>query len=1004
MAANPSFEAGAIVLDQTTATSTATVFGLDTATVYYWRVRVENACGQSNFSPVFAFQTGQPECDFAFSSTDVPVDISDTSASVVVSGLDVPDDRFVADVRVSLQIDHSWVGDIVARLIAPDGSAAVLFDQPGYPALSSGCNGENLELQFDDAATLTAADLESTCDDMPAISGVFQPIESLSRFKNANAKGGWKLEVTDNFPEDGGMITDWGLTFCFLKAVPPVEVLVNNPLTLASGSTKNLGLGNLVLSIFSGNATDGVFTLLSLPEHGDLLLNGAPLGIGGTFTQADILADAVAYTNNNDGATADAFLFDALDAGTGGWMHAQTFDIIVVQNDLIATADITQPLLCRDAATAQITATITGGTPPLTYSLNGGTAQFSNVFDNLPAGIYSVVVTDDFGFTAETNPVVVDNPAAIVPTATTANDDISVLATGGTPPYEYSLDGAIFQPEPLFENLPNGDYTVTVRDANGCTGTAMATVYVGPLLVQQISTSAVSCHGAADGALEVTVGGGVAPYQYSLDGVDFQDSALFAGLPAGQYTVTVLDDSGNTTTETATVSQPPVIELDVVVNLNTITAGGMGGTGVLEYSLDGQNFQADNTFGGLANGDYTVTVRDANGCLAKVTAMVAVPPLVIIGLTIAGEIRCAGETVSVLVSAGGGVPPYIFSLDGGAYQTDSLFEHVGGGAHAISVRDAAGTVLSTQPFVFTEPDPISASAAVLGQGVTITATGGTPPYQYGIGGGVPQDNGVFPDLDNGAYAVTVTDANGCTGVVAFEVNYIPLSVGVTGTNPDCAGGFDGSLLLEIFGGTAPYDCSLNNGPCVLSDLPAGIYTIVITDGLGATVETTMVLTDPPALQITATATDNIITATASGGTGALEYSLDGGNYQTSPVFLDLPNGAYSVFVQDANGCIAESEMVLVDYVGTVSLERAWGLVVQPNPGAGHFLLTLRHAPAGALRTDVFDAGGRLLFQQKHESNGPQFSTTLDLTGLPSGVYNLRIVSGRDVGAVRLVVK
>jgi hypothetical protein len=486
--------------------------------------------------------------------------------------------------------------------------------------------------------------------------------------------------------------------------------------------------------------------------------------------------------------------------------------------------------------------------------------------------------------------------------------------------------------------------------------------------------------------------------------VDFQDSNVFGGLSAGTYTVVVVDDSGNTTTEIATVSQPPAITLNVAVNLNAFVATATGGTGVLEYSLDGQNFQISNTFGGLANGDYTVTVRDANGCTATATATVAVPPLVILSLTVAGEILCAGETVSVLVSAAGGVPPYTYRLDGGVYQTDSLFENIGGGQHEIIVRDAAGTSLSSQSFVFAEPDPISASAGMIGKDVTITATGGTPPYQYALDGGVPQDSNMFPDLSNGAYTVTITDANGCTGEVAFEVNYIALSVGSDVTDPSCAGATDGIILLAATGGTPPYSCSMASGPCILSGLAAGTYTYVITDALGETLEVTATLNDPPALLLSAAATDNVITATASGGTGNLEYSLDGTTYQSSPVFPDLSNGAYTVLVRDENGCTAASEMVLVDYVGTVSPEQAWGLTVQPNPGTGRFLLTLRNAPSGALRADVFDAAGRLLFQHKTDSNGQQFSTVLDLTGLPSGVYSLRLVSGREVGAARLVVR
>ena len=176
VATNPAFVSGTMLFDQTTTATAASVSGLEIARVYYWRVQVENACGKSDFSNVFAFQTGQPECSFDFASANVPIVIPDTSIALVVSNLNVPDGRFVADVNVSLKIDHEWVGDLAARLVAPDGTTALLFEHPGFPALSSGCNGENLDLGLDDEAVRTATELENTCNNMPAISAVFQAV------------------------------------------------------------------------------------------------------------------------------------------------------------------------------------------------------------------------------------------------------------------------------------------------------------------------------------------------------------------------------------------------------------------------------------------------------------------------------------------------------------------------------------------------------------------------------------------------------------------------------------------------------------------------------------------------------------------------------------------------------------------------------------------------------------------------------------------------------------
>ncbi|MBK8966575.1 MAG: proprotein convertase P-domain-containing protein [Lewinellaceae bacterium] len=1004
LATNPSFQPNVLVFDDTVNGESTAVTGLDTATVYYWRLNVGNACGESSFSPVFAFQTGTYDCGATFNSTDVPTDISSSGVVTVRSDLEVPAGRVIADVDVALEVSHSWVGDLVATLIGPDAKTALLFDQPGFPANGSGCNGDNLSLVFNDDALQTAAELENSCGNNPAISGAFQPIAPLSSFNNTTAMGTWQLEMTDNFPEDGGAITAWSLTFCFLDTVPAAQLLVNNPLLLPTGGTGTFSENNLELSIASAVPDDGIFTLLSLPQHGELQLNGLPLGIGDVFSQADVIIGSMTYVHSGDAATADAFLFDAVDVSSNGWVHAATFDLIILQNDLNVAAELTQGLLCNNDSTAQITVSVAGGTMPFEYSLNGGLAQTDNTFGNLPAGSYTVVISDFFGFTAETNTIVIDNPAAIEVMAGVTDDDITVQVTGGATPLEYSLDGQSFQPEPVFENLSNGNYTITVTDANGCTGTTSATVDV-PLLTAELNIeTSISCNGDSDGAIAVTATGGVGPYMYSLDGQMFQPEHTFSGLSAGTYTVTVQDDSGNTSTTNAVVlNDPTVLTASASATLNSIAVVAAGGTGAYLYSLDGQNFQAESTFENLLNGDYTITVQDVNGCTATATATVDVPPLVIVDVAVTGTILCPGETVSLLVSAGGGVPPYQFSLDGGPYQSDSLFVNVGGGIHTVTLLDAAGTAVQIQTVNIAEPDPLTAIITSTGNDIVVEGQGGTPPYTYALDNGIPQPDGAFFDLANGTHELVIIDANGCTATDNFVLDYAPLTVNVLFTDPLCAGSTDGSVNISISGGTPPYTCEQDGQACSFFDLGAGVYSYLITDALGDTISIGLTLNDPPAITASADVSSDTISVTASGGTGALLYSLDGVNYQPDPIFPAVPNGTYTLWVLDDHGCIVTIDDIVVDFVGTLSPEAAWGLRVSPNPGSGLFQLNLLRAPAGTLRTDVFDAAGRLILSQQFEPVGGTLSASLDLRGVPAGVYSLRLISGNEVGAVRLVV-
>lgn len=1006
VATSPAFSSSTLVFDAVITNAEAVLSGLDSSTVYYWRVKVENACGQSDFSPVSAFQTGYPLCDQTYTSTNVPVVIADNDVNTIQSVITVPENRFVADVNLHVAIDHTWVGDLKATLFSPAAVPALLFDQPGYPGASSGCGGDNLDLELNDEAGQTAAQLENTCNNEPAISGAFQPVDLLNRYDNTPAQGVWTLEIVDNFPEDGGALNAWSLTFCFFDSVPAATLLVNQPLTVISGGTGNLTTGNLVLQIESANPDDGVFLLLSVPQHGVLQRDGVDLAPGDAFTQADVLAGLVTYVHNGDGATSDSFLFDAVDNSSHGWVHQAVFSLVILQNDLVVSAEITQTLLCHNDSTGQISVAVAGGNPPFSYRLNGGTSQFLPVFDNLPAGTYTVVVTDQVGFTAESNAVVLDNPAPVDVAAAVSFNDITVQATGGVPPYSYSLDGMAFQNGNLFENLPNGAYVVTVRDTNGCTGTDTVEIAVPALESMLTLAAAISCAGSTDGSVLVTISGGVPPYQYSLDGVNVQPDSLFTGLGAGTYAVTVQDDSGNTATSNAVLlEEPAALSIAAVADLNKITVSASGGTGMLVFSLDGQLFQSDTVFGGLANGDYTITVKDANGCTAVATATVAVPDLQILSLTVVGEIVCFGETVSVLVSATGGVPPYAYSLNGSPFQPDSLFENVGAGIFTVDVSDAAGTVIQSQVLVISAPPALLGTAGLSGNDASIKVTGGQPPYGYSLNGAPSQPDSTFSDLPDGDYTVVVTDANGCSTTVSFVVLYPPLTLMVTGSDPLCSGEATGAIDLVVGGGTPPYACTVNNDVnCQLTGLPAGAYDILFVDALGDSVETTVTLADPPALAASAVVSSDTITVDAGGGTGVLRFSLDGTNFQDEPVFPGLSNGTYTVYVQDENGCLLTIENVVVDFVGTVSLEKAWGLVVHPNPGNGLFTLSFRDAPSGQLRVDVFDSAGRRLLEQRHTPQGGAWNIRLDLTGFPSGVYWLRLTSGSEAGMMRLVIR
>jgi len=731
-----------------------------------------------------------------------------------------------------------------------------------------------------------------------------------------------------------------------------------------------------------------------------LSLDGTPLGLGGTFTQADINAGLVVYTHNGDGATEDEFLFDATDLNNFAWVHGATFNISIIQNGLAATAAQTQAVLCNNDATGEITVTAVGLDGQYQYSLNGGPNKASNVFSGLTAGTYTVVVTGQFGFTATANSVTLTNPTAITASASVTDDDVTVTAAGGTGALEYSLNGEDFQSSNIFEDLDNGIYTVTVRDENGCTATTEAIVAVNSLLASLQVQTLISCFGGNNGTITVNVGGGQAPYEYSLNGAPFQSSNTFSGLSAGVYSVEVRDNQDfTTTTDEITLTDPAQIMASAAANLNVIIVTASGGTGALEYSINGTDFQPGNTFGNLANGDYMVTVRDANGYTTTAEVTVDVAPLTLVSVVETQGIQCFGEqTGEITVTVSGGIPPYEYALDNGTYQSSNILTGVGGGPHTVQVRDATGTVVESNPIFVQQPVQLVAVVDVTGNDAQFLAFGGTPPYTFNSDAPIPPI-----DLPNGDYSLTVTDVNGCTSTATFTISVPALAVTFQVVSIDAC---VGSAVIEVTatGGEPAYQYSLNGG--AFQDSPtftvfAGANNVRVRDAAGTIVQVPVNVQIPTPVSLSATASGDTIFAEAQFGVPPYQYSLNGGAFQDSPVFPDLADGDYTVTVQDNAGCTSTA-VVTVMGSGVVEPGAAWGLTIAPNPSTGLFRLTMQSAPV-SLRAEVFDAAGRMVRTLDFSPGGGQFSTMLDLQDAPQGMYLLRLTDGTNWGSVRLSV-
>ncbi|MEO1574580.1 MAG: proprotein convertase P-domain-containing protein, partial [Pseudomonadota bacterium] len=179
-------------------------------TEYFWRVTGDNTCGVGDVSTTFSFETANIIC---ITSGDA---IPDNTASGLDSTGNIAASGSLNDLDVSLNVTHTYVGDLIATLTHEDtGTSAVFYDRPGVPASTFGCSGNDIDATFDDEATVP---VEDECQNAPAIGGTFIPSNPLSVFDGEDLSGTWTLNISDNAGIDTGALNEW----CLIPATAPV--------------------------------------------------------------------------------------------------------------------------------------------------------------------------------------------------------------------------------------------------------------------------------------------------------------------------------------------------------------------------------------------------------------------------------------------------------------------------------------------------------------------------------------------------------------------------------------------------------------------------------------------------------------------------------------------------------------------------------------------------------------------------------------------------------------
>jgi hypothetical protein len=471
----------------------------------------------------------------------------------------------------------------------------------------------------------------------------------------------------------------------------------------------------------------------------------------------------------------------------------------------------------------------TGGVSPYQYQLNSGAFQSGNTFANVSAGTYTITIRDANSCII-TKTITITQPVVFTASASAGTiacnggtTTVVVSASGGTPPY--SGTGTFTQSA--------GSYNYVVTDAGGATASASVTISQPSALSVSSTQVNVLCNGASTGSINITPSGGTSPYTYLWN--TGQTTQNRTGLAANTYSVTITDNNACSTSRSINITQPTALSVSATPNPANILC--FGGTSSVTVTASGGT--SPYTGIGIFSQSATTTtynVTDANSCPASRSVTLTQPTQLTALSPSAAPITVNGGTTTITQPIPtGGVSPYTYSLNNGAFQVSNAFQNVPAGSYSITIKDANGctivkTITITQPAVFnataTQTVPINCN----GQRATIvvSATGGTSPY---TGTGTLQ-------VGSGQFVFTVTDALGNTAPASITVTQPSqlIATSVAGTITSVGG--TTNIVVSAMGGTQPY-----TGTGSFSR-QAGAYSFTVADANGCTNVTTITVNEP----------------------------------------------------------------------------------------------------------------------------------------------------------------
>ena len=555
-------------------------------------------------------------------------------------------------------------------------------------------------------------------------------------------------------------------------------------------------------------------------------------------------------------------------------------------------------------------------------SFNWSNSETTEDISGLFAGNYAVTLGDEFGCTHNYNFVVFSDSDFMVTSVVNhencdgSNDgDITLAITGGTAPYTITWsDSTDDNPK---ENLTEGAYGVTVTDDIGCIWIDSITIKTLSQLEVTATIQEASCSGVNDGSIDISIDHGIASNYAWSNGEITQD---INGLSEGIYGLTITDEYSCEYTYTFEVEIEPSYVVTASIENNNCVGDSTGGIALMITPVDTYNYlwsSGDTTqdVTGLSEGNYIVTIADANGCEQIHNYEVEITPTYTVTATI-DDTNCVGDSTGSIALTISPVDAYNYLWSSG--DTTQDVTGLAEGNYIVTITDANGCE-QIHNYDINPPQALTLTADLVHIGcdggavgsIIVNASGGTDSFQYLWTTGDTTSS--IENLNEGIYGLHVQDENGCELDTSFTILAVnPLIVTGTAVDVSCFGNEDGQITLTLESGNGPYDILWSSGETtlVIEDLASGNYSVTVTDAEGCVYVQIYTINSPSQLIIQVEeetppnqlGNDGRIDITISGGSPDYTYQWNQGD--TTQDLNGLTWGTYIVVVTDANGCTA----------------------------------------------------------------------------------------------------